>query len=76
MSVWDDRIFEYINENDGGSIGEMGENKLFRVSNSTVSRRSQRLCDHGLPRDLGNGIYVITPEWKSYLNDDLDTKYK
>jgi hypothetical protein len=74
MSIWDDRILKYINENDGGSVGDMGENKLFRVSNSTVSRRSRKLCDHGVLRDLGNGVYVITSDGKSYLDGKLDAE--
>lgn len=72
MSIWDDRILEYIAENEGGRVGEIGDHELFRVSNSQISRRCQRLAEHGLLRPLGNGVYVITEEGKRYLAGELD----
>jgi len=72
MSIWDDRILEYIDENDGGRVGEIGNHDLFRISNPHVSRRCKVLADHGLLRPLGNGVYVITKEGKQYLDGELD----
>ena len=72
MSIWDDRILEFISENDGGSVGKIGDNELFRISNTHVSRRCRKLADHGLLRPLGNGVYLITAEGKQYLEGDLD----
>lgn len=74
MSIWDDRILEYIQENEGGSVGEMGDCKLFRISKTHVSRRAKKLSDHGLLRALGNGVYVITDEGERYLSGDLDAE--
>ncbi len=74
MSIWDDRILEYIDENDGGRVGEIGDHELFRVSNSQISRRCKRLADHGLLRPLGNGVYVITGKGKQYLAGELDAE--
>jgi len=72
MSIWDDRILEYIDENDGGRVGEIAEHDLFRVSHSQISRRCTRLADHGLLRALGNGVYMITSEGREYLAGELD----
>lgn len=72
MSIWDDRILEYIDENEGGSVGEIGSHELFRVSNPHVSRRCKVLAAYGLLRPLGNGVYVITSEGQQYLAGELD----
>jgi Mn-dependent DtxR family transcriptional regulator len=72
MSIWDDRILEYIDANEGASVGELADSKLIRVSSATVSRRCQRLADHGMLRPLGNGVYVITDLGVQYLNGEVD----
>jgi DNA-binding IclR family transcriptional regulator len=72
MSIWDDRILEYIQENDGGSVGEMADHDLIRISNAHVSRRCKRLAEHGLLRALGNGVYMLTEKGVQYLNEELD----
>jgi len=72
MSIWDDRILEYIRENEGGRVGEMYEQDLFRVSKSQISRRCRRLADHGLLRPLGNGVYIMTDDGRRYLDEELD----
>ena len=74
MSIWDDRILEYISENDGGSVGEIADHDLIRVSQPHVSRRCKTLAEHGLLRALGNGVYVITEEGKCYLDGELDAE--
>lgn len=74
MSIWDDRILEYISENEGGRVGEMENHSLFRISNSQISRRCRKLADHGLLRPLGNGVYVITDEGERYLTGELDAE--
>lgn len=74
MSIWDDRILEYIHENDGGSVGEIADHKLIRVSQPHVSRRCKVLAEHGLLRPLGNGVYVITSDGIKYLQGELDAE--
>lgn len=74
MSIWDDRILEFISENDGGSVGEIADHRLIRVSQPHVSRRCKVLSDHGLLRPLGNGVYVITKDGQRYLDGELDAE--
>lgn len=73
MTLWDDRILEYVDEKDGASVGELEASGYVRVSNAHVSRRCAKLADHGLLRPLGNGVYVITERGEAYLAGDLDT---
>lgn len=72
MSIWDDRILEYVKENEGAAVGEISDSDLIRVSNAQVSRRCKRLAEHGLLRHIGNGVYVITDLGEDYLNEELD----
>lgn len=74
MSIWDDRILEYIQEHDGGSVGEMEDSQYIRVSNAHISRRCKRLAEHGLLRALGNGVYMLTEKGGRYLEGDVDAE--
>lgn len=73
MTIWDDRILEYIQENESGSPSELEESGYVRVSRSHISRRCKRLAEHGLLKPLGNGVYVITERGERYLDGGLDT---
>lgn len=72
MTIWDDRILEYIHEEGSGSPKELKDSGYMRVSKSQVSRRLRKLADHGMLRHLGNGVYVITEEGEKYLEGELD----
>ncbi|MWG34150.1 Lrp/AsnC family transcriptional regulator [Halomarina oriensis] len=72
MSIWDDRILEYLQENGPSPVGEIAENEYIHVSQPTVSRRCQRLAEHGFTARVGNGVYVITERGKSYLAGELN----
>lgn len=72
MSIWDDRILEYVSENDGASVGEIADHEHIRVSQPHISRRCKALATHGLLRPLGNGVYMITTEGQQYLDGELD----
>jgi Mn-dependent DtxR family transcriptional regulator len=74
MTVWDDRILEYIREEGGAAVGELAKAEGVRVSQPTVSRRCKKLADHGLLTPLGNGVYVITDEGEAYLNEEYDAE--
>jgi len=74
MSIWDDRILEFISENNGGSVGEIADHELIRVSQPHVSRRCTVLAEHDLLRPLGNGVYMITEEGERYLAGELDAE--
>jgi len=72
MTIWDDRILEYIQEEESGSPAELERSGYIRVSKSQISRRLRRLAEYGMLQHLGNGVYVITQRGEDYLAGDLD----
>ena len=73
MTIVDDRILEYIRENEHGSPTEMKEEGPIRYSRQYISQRCQKLADHGLLKPVGNGVYIITERGGKYLDAELDT---
>mgnify|MGYP003835789001 CR=1 FL=1 len=75
MTVWDDRILELMRNDEDGTmrVGELAEHELIRITQSSVTRRCQKLADHGLIKPLGNGVYLITDRGEAYLDGELDT---
>lgn len=73
MTIWDDRILEYIRSEESGSPTEIANSGYVRVSRQHVSRRMKTLEEHGLLKHLGNGVYVITERGEKYLDGELDT---
>jgi len=75
QSVWDDRILEWIRENEGsGTAAEMKESDLIRVHRTQISRRLQKLAENNLVQHIGNGAYVITEEGEAYLKEEYDAE--
>jgi Mn-dependent DtxR family transcriptional regulator len=75
MSVWDDRILEWIREHeDAGTAAKIDESKHIRRSRSTISRRLNILEEHGLLREIGNGAYILTDEGEAYLDEEYDAE--
>jgi len=72
MTIWDDRILEIIRDSEAGNATDIAKNEYVRVSRSTVTRRLSKLADHGLLKDLGNGVYMITERGEKYLNGEVD----
>ncbi|PGF16733.1 transcriptional regulator [Natrinema sp. CBA1119] len=73
MTIWDDRILEYIRNEDSGSPKKLEESGYVRVSKSHISRRLRTLAEHDLLTHLGNGVYVITERGEAYLDGEFDT---
>jgi len=73
MVLADDRILEYIRENESGGATEMAESDFVRYSQSYISKRCKKLVNHGLLQDLGNGVYIITDRGEGYLDGEIDT---
>lgn len=73
MVLADDRILEYIRENESGGATEMTESDYVRYSQSYISKRCKKLANHGLLQDLGNGVYIITDRGEGYLDGEIDT---
>ena len=75
QSVWDDRILEWIRENDGtGTAAEMKQSEIIRCSRSTISRRLKKLAENDLLRDVGNGAYLLTDRGEAYLDEEYDAE--
>lgn len=74
MSIWDDRILEYILENESGSPTQIANSDYIHVSKQHISRRLRTLTDHGLLDSLGNGIYQINKKGRHYLIGNFDAE--
>lgn len=72
MTIWDDRILEYIEEEGSASPSELEKSGYLRISKSQISRRLRKLAEYGMLNHLGNGVYVITQKGEDYLEGDLD----
>lgn len=73
MVLADDRILEYIRDNEAARPKMMTDSGDVRYSSSYVSQRCQKLVEHGLLNNLGDGVYVITERGKGYLDGEIDT---
>jgi len=75
MSIWDDRILEVIRDDPDkvGKVSELLKHDHIKISQSQVSRRCQKLADHGLLRKIGDGVYVITERGEGYLDGEIST---
>lgn len=52
----------------------MKNSDIIRCSRSTISRRLNKLEEHHLLRDIGNGAYVLTDEGEAYLEERYDAE--
>ena len=74
MSLVDDRILEYIHENESGSPTEIKNEGRLQYSRQHVARRCRKLAEKGLLKHLGNAVYIITDDGEAYLEGRLDTQ--
>ena len=74
MTLVDDRILEYLRENETGSPKKMKDEGPIRYSDAYIGRRCKRLVEEGLVRHLGNAVYTITDDGEAYLDGRLDTE--
>ena len=74
MALVDDRVLEYLSENETGSPTEMMNEGPIRYSSQYIGRRCKKLKEEGLVRHLGNGVYMITDDGEAYLEGRLDTE--
>ena len=73
MSIVDDRVLEYIRENEYGSPTEMKDKGPIRYTRQHIAKRCRKLAEHGLLKPVGNGVYVITERGEKYLDGEIDT---
>lgn len=74
MSIWDDRILEFVSENGTSSVGEIADSPYIRVSSAHVSRRCTALAKHGLLKKFANGVYAISDLGEQYLKEEIDAE--
>jgi repressor of nif and glnA expression len=75
MTIWDDRILEYIREEGHGSPKELKDSGYFEISNTQIGRRLKILAEHGMLRQLGaNAVYQLTERGEAYLDEELDAR--
>lgn len=73
MTIVDDRVLEYIRENEHGSPTKMKNEGPIPYSRQYIAERCRKLADHSLLKPVGNGVYVITDRGEAYLDGNLDT---
>ena len=74
MTIWDDRIMEIIRDGGPTSASELVKHQYIHTSRSTISRRLNKLADHGLLQRLPNGVFSLTEKGNRYLNGDLNVE--
>lgn len=74
MTIWDDRILEIIRDEGPTSPTPLSNHQYIHIGKSGVSKRLNRMKDHGLVTDLGNGVYSITTEGERYLDGELNAE--
>lgn len=74
MVLADERILEYIREEESGTPKQMKDSGLVDWTRSYISQRCKKLVEHGLLNHLGNGVYVITAEGEAYLDEEYDAE--
>jgi predicted transcriptional regulator len=71
MVLADDRILEYLYNNESGTPKQMKDSGYVRFSRQYITTRCKRLVDEGFLRHLGNGVYVITERGEKYLEGEI-----
>jgi len=73
MVIWDDRILEIARNEDSVSPSKLADSDYVHISRQQISRRLQKLAEHGLLKPLGNGVYIITEKGEGYLDGEIST---
>jgi len=75
MTIADERILEYLSETETSTPKKMADSGDVRFSRQYIGERCRKLTEYGLLQHLGNGVYRITDEGKSYLEGKLDVQH-
>lgn len=74
MTLVDDRILEFLHENEAASPTEMMKGGPIKFSRAYIGRRCKKLKEEGLLREISDATYVITEDGEAYLKGYLDTE--
>lgn len=73
MSIVDERILEYLNENDAGSPSEIKEAGELSYHPAYIAERARKLADKDFIRRISaKGVYQITERGEAYLAGEYD----
>ena len=70
MVLLDDRIMEFIDENGPSLPSNIGDDDRIPYGAQHIGNRCRKLADAGLLENLGNGVYILTSDGKSYLEGE------
>lgn len=74
MSIVDDRVLEYLRENEAGSPSEIHDEGL-PWNRGYVAQRMQQLAEYGfIQRISAKGVYRITERGEAYLAGEYDAR--
>lgn len=74
MAITDERILEFLSDHGPRQPSQItdGLDEVGMSYNSKyIGRRCGQLAEHGLLRNLGNGIYTVTEDGERYLSGEL-----
>lgn len=74
MSIADERILEFLREEGPHPPSRMHEDDRLPYSRNHINKRCSLLAEHGLLKNLGNGVYAITDNGESYLDGEIDLR--
>jgi len=72
MSIWDDRILEYIDDQGPSAPKQISDSDYIHVTRQHVSNRIKYLEKKEFLNALGNGVYKITTKGRLYLAGGYD----
>lgn len=73
MVLADDRILEYLREEEAATPSDMVKSGFVRYSNTYISQRLSKLAERGLVKKISRGVYTITERGEQYLDGEIDT---
>jgi DNA-binding Lrp family transcriptional regulator len=74
MTIADERILEFLQEEGPHSPSKIQEDDRVQFSRTYINDRCKLLTEHGLTKNLGNGVYAITDKGESYLAGEADLR--
>jgi len=74
MTAADDRILEYLSEENPAGPSKIHQDGRIRFSRPYINQRCQELAKRGFLLNLGNGVYQITERGEAYLEGEFDAQ--
>lgn len=75
MTKADDRILEYLNENQAGTTKAIANNPNIDINRQYLGRKLQKLAEVELVTRAGRGVYHLSDHGQGYLVSVEDLRY-